>query len=87
MSIEIKKNKEMNLDIPEFNCYTNPLGEHLNKYEMLSHLNSFSFTAVIGKPGSGKTSLLMSFLTGKKEFFEKYLIISYWLCRRHHGIP
>jgi Poxvirus A32 protein len=65
MSIEIKKNKELILDIPEFTCDDNPLGTHLNKYEMLSHLNSFSFTAIIGKPGSGKTSLLVSFLTGK----------------------
>jgi DNA replication protein DnaC len=67
MSISIKKNKALTLDIPEFNCDNNPLGEHLNKYEMLSHLNSFSFTAVIGKPASGKTSLLVSFLTGKKK--------------------
>jgi AAA15 family ATPase/GTPase len=66
-SIEINKNKELVLDIPEFNCDSNPLGVHLNNYEMLSHLNSFSFTAIIGKPGSGKTSLLVSFLTGKKE--------------------
>ena len=73
MSIEIKKNKELILDIPEFTCDNNPLGEHLNKYEMLGHLNSFSFTAIIGKPGSGKTSLLIFFLTGKgnKKIFRK----------------
>ena len=73
MSIEIKKNRELVLDIPEFTCDNNPLGEHLNKYEMLAHLNSFSFTAIIGKPGSGKTSLLISFLTGKgnKKIFRK----------------
>ena len=73
MSIEIKKNKELVLDIPDFNCDNNPLGEHLNQYEMLSHLNSFSFTAIIGKPGSGKTSLLVSMLTGKsdKKVFRK----------------
>lgn len=65
--IEIKKNKAMILDIPEFVCDDNPLGEHLNEYEMLSHLNSFSYTAIIGKSGSGKTSLLVSFLTGKKD--------------------
>ena len=53
--IEIKKNKSMILDIPEFVCDKNPLGEHLNEYEMLSHLNSFSYTAIIGKSGSGKT--------------------------------
>ena len=59
----------MVLDIPEFTCDNNPLGEH----EMLAHLNSFSFTAIIGKPGSGKTSLLVSFLTGKgkKKVFKK----------------
>ena len=73
MSIEIKKNKELILDIPEFTCDNNPLGEHLNKYEILAHLNSFRFTAIIGKPGSGKTSLLISFLTGKgkKKVFRK----------------
>ena len=63
----------MNLDIPQFVCDHNPLGEHLNEYEMLSHLNSFSFTALIGKPGSGKTSWLISTLTGKgkKKVFRK----------------
>ena len=73
MSIEIKKNRELVLDIPELTCDNNPLGEHLNKYEMLAHLNTFSFTAIIGKPGSGKTSILISFLTGKgkKKVFRK----------------
>ena len=33
---------------------------------MLSHLNSYNFSAFIGKPGSGKTSLLISMLSGKK---------------------
>ena len=65
-SIKIKKNKKLNLNIPEFTCDHNPIGEHLNKYDMLSHLNSYNFSAFIGKPGSGKTSLLISFLSGKK---------------------
>ena len=73
MIIELKQNKKLNLDIPEFVCDNNPLGEHLNKYDMLLHLNSYSFTAIIGKPGSRKTSLLVSFLTGrgKKKVFRK----------------
>ena len=73
MSIEIKKNPVLALDVPDFSCDHNPLGEHLNQYEMLSHLNSYSMTAVIGKPGSGKTSLLISMLTGKgsKRVFRK----------------
>lgn len=73
MSIEIKKNVALALDVPSFTCDDNPLGEHLNAYEMLSHLNSYSMTAIIGKPGSGKTSLLISMLTGKgpKKVFRK----------------
>ena len=73
MSLELKINPKLNLDIPSFVCDHNPLGEHLNEYEMLSHLNSFSFTALIGKPGSGKTSWLISTLTGKgkKKVFRK----------------
>jgi KaiC/GvpD/RAD55 family RecA-like ATPase len=73
MKIELKENKKLNLDIPKFVCDDSPLGEHLNEYEMLSHLNSYSFTAVIGRPASGKTSLVVSFLTGKgdKKVFRK----------------
>ena len=76
MSIEIKKNKELKLDIPEFIC-DGSLDENLNKYDMLKNLNGFKFTAIIGKPGSGKTSLITAFLTGKKikKYFVKYLII------------
>jgi len=78
MSIEIKKNKELKLDIPEFIC-DGSLDENLNKYDMLKNLNGFKFTAIIGKPGSGKTSLITAFLTGKKDkkYFVKYLIIFY----------
>jgi KaiC/GvpD/RAD55 family RecA-like ATPase len=73
MKIELKENKKLDLAIPQFNCDHNPLGEHLNQYEMLSHLNSFSFTTVLGRPASGKTSLVISFLTGKadKKVFRK----------------
>lgn len=66
MSIEIKKNKGLNLDIPEFNCDCS-LAEHLNKYDMLKHLNAYTFDIYCGKPGSGKTSLMVSFISGKKD--------------------
>ena len=66
MSIELKVNKKMNLQIPEFTC-DGSLAPHLDEYEMLKCLNGFRFTGLIGKPGSGKTSLMMSLLTGKKE--------------------
>jgi len=66
-TIKIKRNKKLDLKIPEFVCDNNPIGEHLNKYDMLSHLNSYNLIFLIGKPGSGKTSLLISFLEGKKK--------------------
>jgi len=71
--IKLKKNEKLDLDIPEFTCDNSPLGEHLNKYDMLKHLNCFGFTGIIGKPGSGKTSFLISTLTGKgdKKIFRK----------------
>lgn len=73
MSLELKENKKLDLTVPRFNCDDNPLGSHLNEYEMLSHLNCFGFTGIIGRPGSGKTSLLVSFLTGRgdKRVFKK----------------
>jgi KaiC/GvpD/RAD55 family RecA-like ATPase len=73
MSIKIKKNKSIKLMIPEFECDDNPIGEHLNEYDMLKHLNVYSFDVIIGKPGSGKTSLLIGFLTskGKNKIFRK----------------
>ena len=69
MSIDIKKNRELILDIIESTCDINPL----NKNEILAHLNSFSFTATTNKSGSGKTSLSIWFLTGKgnKKIFRK----------------
>ena len=73
MSISIKKNKALELEVPEFVCDHSPIGDHLNKYDMLSHLNAYSTTCIIGKPGSGKTSLLVSFLKGrgKNKVFRK----------------
>jgi DNA replication protein DnaC len=64
--ISLKKNKSLNLDIPEFVC-DNDLAPHLNKYDMLKNFNGFYFTGIIGRPGSGKTSLLVSMLTGRKK--------------------
>jgi DNA replication protein DnaC len=65
--IEIKKNKSLKLDIPNFIC-DDGINQNLNNYPMLSHFNKYCFTGVIGKPGSGKTSLIMSWLTSKKVF-------------------
>ena len=64
--ISLKKNKGLNLKTPEFLCDGN-LAEHLNKYDMLKNFNGYYFSGFIGRPGSGKTSLLVSMLTGRKK--------------------
>jgi KaiC/GvpD/RAD55 family RecA-like ATPase len=71
-NIEIKKNKKLNLKIPTFTC-DGSINDNLNNYDMLQNLNGFKFTILIGKPGSGKTSLLIAWLTGKgsKKIFRK----------------
>ena len=72
MSIEIKKNKKLVLPVTQFNC-DGSINDNLDKYDMLANLNGFKFTILVGKPGSGKTSLLTSWLKtkGKKKIFRK----------------
>ncbi len=64
MSITIKKNSKPTLPICVMSC-DKPLHEKLNKYEMTKTcLNKHHTTAIIGKPGQGKSSLLYSFFKG-----------------------
>jgi hypothetical protein len=65
MSIKLKINKNIKLDIPQFNCDSNVLGDHLNDHPLTALLNSYAFTCVIGKPGQGKTSLAIALMTQK----------------------
>jgi len=64
-TIEVKHNPKLDLNVPEFVCDSSPLGNHLNEYPMLRELNRYGFNGILGRPGSGKTSLLVSFLTGR----------------------
>jgi len=66
MSISVVKNKKIKLDIPQFSCDENCVGEHLNEHGLLKLLNVYGFLCIIGRPGSGKTSLAISFITQKK---------------------
>jgi ABC-type molybdate transport system ATPase subunit len=66
MSIKTIKHDRLDLKIPEFKC-DHGYNEKLNNIPMLSHLNNYGFNVLCGKSGSGKTSLLVSFLTGKSE--------------------
>jgi hypothetical protein len=58
--ISIKENKKPNLEIAECVC-DKPLRKKLNRYELTSFLNCHSLNCFLGKPRSGKTTLLYSF--------------------------
>jgi hypothetical protein len=64
--ITIKKNPNIKLDIPSFNCDENAVGEHLNNHPLTELLNVYGFLCIIGRPGQGKTSLMVSFITQKE---------------------
>lgn len=63
--ITIKKNNKIPLDIPHFTCDENAVGKHLNEHPLTELMNVYGFLAVIGRPGSGKTSLAISFMIQK----------------------
>jgi GTPase SAR1 family protein len=64
--ITIKKNQNIKLDIPQFSCDDNVVGDHLNSHPLLKLLNCYGFLAIIGRPQQGKTSLAISLITQKK---------------------
>ena len=59
--ITIKENDRPKLNRPEFSVDTE-LHSKLNKFEITSLMNKSNFTLFLGKPGSGKSSLLISML-------------------------
>ena len=64
--IRIKKNEDIDLNIPKFLCDDNAVGEHLNNHDLTKLLNVFGFLCVVGRPGTGKTSLTISLITQNK---------------------
>ena len=66
MSITIKKNNEIKLDIPKFLCDNDAVGQHLNDHPLTELLNVYGFTCLIGRPGSGKSSMAISLMTQKE---------------------
>jgi GTPase SAR1 family protein len=62
--ITIKKNSKPDLTVCKMNC-DKELHTKLNKYELTSYLNCHSTNLLIGKPRSGKTSMLYSLFKHK----------------------
>ena len=77
MSITIKKNSKPDLPICVMSC-DKPLHEKLNKYDMTKTcLNKHNTTAIIGKPGQGKSSLMYSFMKSKNLLKKCYNTVFY----------
>lgn len=70
--LRIKKSEKIDINVPEFLC-DYPLTEHLKNYPQFSYLNTFNTTAIMGRPGAGKTSMLISILSqqGKDKIYYK----------------
>jgi len=64
MNIQIIENTKPNLEPPMMIC-DKPLHKKLDKYELTKFLNVHSTNLLIGKPKSGKTSLLYSLFSNK----------------------
>jgi hypothetical protein len=69
--LTIKKNDSPNMAICKMNC-DDGLHEKLNKYELTSFMNSHTTQLLIGKPRSGKTSLLYSLFKSSHLFKKTY---------------
>ena len=66
MNISIKKNDEIKLNIPNFLCDNDAVGQHLNDHPLTELLNVYGFTCLIGRPGSGKSSMAIALMTQKE---------------------
>ena len=63
--ISIKKHKKPILKNCEMRC-DKPLHKKLDKFELTRFLNKHTTNLLIGRPGSGKTSLLFSLFENKE---------------------
>ena len=65
MSIKIKKNKAPEMKPCQMLC-DDGLDPKLNAYDLTKFLNCHQASVIVGKPASGKTSVLYSFFKSKK---------------------
>ena len=65
--LKLKNNKKPNLNIPSFSV-DNKLKDKLDNIEIFKLMNKSHFALFLGKAGSGKSSLVISFLNSKEAF-------------------
>ena len=63
--MNIIKLKQPKIKTPEMKC-DKPLHPKLNNYEVMSYLNCHSTNLLVGKPASGKSSLMWGMLSDKR---------------------
>ena len=63
--MKVKENEKVPLRTPRFSV-DNPLNPDIEKFDVLKFVNRSSATAFVGTSGSGKTSLMYSFLMNTK---------------------
>lgn len=81
MNIELKINEKPKLQVCKMNC-DEELHEKLNKYDMTKFFNYHSTNLFIGKPKSGKSSLIYSLFKGPfKHVYDKIYYFSPELSR------
>ena len=79
--LSIKKNNKPDLTICKMNC-DNGLHKKLDEYDLTRFMNGHHTNLFIGKPRSGKTSLLYSLFKSKnclKRYFKKYISFNHLL--------
>jgi hypothetical protein len=75
--LSIKKNKTPQLKVCQMIC-DEKLHPKLDKYDLTSFLNNHSTTLMVGRPGSGKTSILYSFFQSRdimRNVFDKIFLM------------
>ncbi len=65
--LKLKTNKKTYLNIPSFSV-DNKLKDKLDNIEIFKLMNKSHFALFLGKAGSGKSSLVISFLSSKDAF-------------------
>lgn len=69
--MEIKKNKSPHLEPCKMNCDSG-LHKKLDKFELSKFMNCHSTNMFLGRPGSGKTSLVVSLFKSKEMLYHIY---------------